>query len=84
VEPSLASPPAKVVLDQMAAIRKALSAAESHKMSKQTGTDAPDAAPPHPHTPRQVDAPDDVGREEIDSIDDPDGEEDVEGYGHGV
>ena len=68
----------------MATSDKAVSAAESHKMSKQTGTNAPEAAPPHPPTPRPIDVPDDVGREEIDSIDDPDGEEDVDGYGHGV
>jgi hypothetical protein len=58
-------------------------AAESHSMSSQPETDAPEGAPP-PETPRPVDAPDDVVREGVASIDDPDGEEDIGGYGHGV
>lgn len=82
VDPSPASPSRTVVLDQMASSDQALPAAGSHTMSNQSGTDAPEAA--SPNTPRPVAAPDDVAQDAIESIDDPGGEEDIGGYGHGV
>jgi hypothetical protein len=57
---------------------------ENRNVSKQPPMNTPDENRPNPQAPRRVDVPDECVREEFEWVDDPDAEEEPDGYGYGV
>jgi hypothetical protein len=81
VKPSPASCSRNVVLHRIVTSGERVSVLKNREVSKQPPTKPPEE---NPRGPRWLDVPDEPLGDEPDCVDDPDSEEEPDGYGHGV
>ena len=81
VKPSPASCSRNVVLHRIVTSGEWVSVLKNREVSKQAPTKPLEE---NPRGPRWLDVPDESLREEPECLDDPDSEEEPDGYGHGV
>jgi hypothetical protein len=84
VKPSPASCSRNVVLHRIVTSGEWVSVLKNREVSIQPPTKPPEENPRGPQGPRWLDVPDESLGDEPECVDDPDSEEEPDGYGHGV